>query len=217
MDTTIINRISEYESNELDKLYEALAKAQIEIEVARNDSSNPYFKSKYADLTSIVKASRCHLAKNGLSIIQRILPKNSEMYLHTRLCHSSGQWIESVMIINAHKVDSNKSDIQVIGSYITYLRRYNYAAIVGVVTGDDDDGEADAQQDRKDKQKIRLTEIEYKNLLGIFDRNPALRVKVNNILKTNSIEHISDMPKELYFNIIKEDKKKMEATNETKF
>lgn len=136
------------ESEDLAKLFEALAKAQMDMEVAKTDSTNPFFKSSYADLASIVKASRPFLAKNGLSVAQRILPNESgSLNLYTRLCHSSGQWMESMMPISPPK-----SDIQTIGSYITYLRRYNYASIVGVVaSGEDDDGETAMVSPRQKK------------------------------------------------------------------
>jgi hypothetical protein len=127
------------ESQSLDKLYAALAKAQLEMLPAKTGSNNPFFKSKYADLASIVKASRKALGTNGLAVIQRIIRNGSAgMTLLTRLCHSSGQWIESSMTVNPPK-----QDIQSLGSYLTYLRRYTYSAIVGVVASEeDDDGEA---------------------------------------------------------------------------
>lgn len=138
---TMDNRVRQpqpSESSELGKLFEALAKAQLEMEVAKTDSTNPFFKSSYADLSSIVKASRPFLAKNGLAVLQRIIPDSKGVLnLFTRLCHASGQWMESRM-----PVVPPKNDIQTIGSYITYLRRYNYASIVGVVASEeDDDGE----------------------------------------------------------------------------
>lgn len=135
---TLPDRVETGESRELDKLYTSLAKAQLEMIPAKTTSNNPFFKSKYADLSSIVGASRKVLATNGLSVIQRIIRSGSAgMTLLTRLCHSSGQWIESSMTVNPPK-----QDIQSLGSYLTYLRRYTYSAIVGVVTaGEDDDGE----------------------------------------------------------------------------
>jgi len=136
---------SPFESPKLEKLFEALAKAQLEMEVAKNENINPFFKSRYSDLAGLVKASRPYLGKNGLCVIQRVLPDiKGQMTLFTRLCHASGQWIESKMAINPPK-----QDIQTIGSYITYLRRYNYGAIVGVVASDeDDDGEKDMEPAR---------------------------------------------------------------------
>lgn len=130
---------STLESPTLDKLYTALAKAQAEIQPAKkNGKGNPTFRSKYADLAAIVQTSRKALGENGLSVIQRIIRQGSAgMTLLTRLCHASGQWIESSMTVNPPK-----QDIQSLGSYLTYLRRYNYSSIVGVVAVDeDDDGE----------------------------------------------------------------------------
>ena len=133
------------ESDSLDKLFSALSKAQSEMSPAKPNSSNPFFKSKYADLSSIVNASKKPLGINGLSVIQRVMRNGSAgMTLLTRLCHASGQWIESSMTVNPPK-----QDIQSLGSYLTYLRRYTYSAIVGVVvSGEDDDGEASLGRSR---------------------------------------------------------------------
>ena len=80
-----------HESKELDKLFEALAKAQLEMEVAKTDNVNPYFKSRYADLASVVKASRPFLAKNGICVIQRtVTTEEGRVFLYTRLCHAPG-------------------------------------------------------------------------------------------------------------------------------
>lgn len=126
------------ESPTLGELFTALCKAQSEMEIAKCDHEQLHFKSKYADLAAIVKASRGALTKHGLSVIQRVLPNGGEIsYLHTRLCHASGEWIESKM-----PIAPARNDIQSIGGYITYLRRYTYASIVGVIYEDeDDDGE----------------------------------------------------------------------------
>jgi hypothetical protein len=120
------------------------------MEIAKKDSTNPFFKSKYSDLNQIVSAARPSLSKYGLSVIQRIKTNgNNQMYLHTRLCHASGQWIEAKMPINPPK-----TDIQSLGSYITYLRRYNFASIVGVTVGEeDDDGESTMNRDKKSKEE----------------------------------------------------------------
>lgn len=126
------------ESQDLNELYGALAKAQKEMTDAKMDRKNPYFKSTYADLSSVVKASRPALTAQGLCVIQRLTQDDGKIVLSSRMGHSSGQWIESVI-----RVNPPKPDIQTLGSYITYLRRYTYAALVGVVaSGEDDDGES---------------------------------------------------------------------------
>lgn len=124
-------------TQDLSELFTALAKAQAVMVDAKTDSKNPFFKSKYADLSSVVKASRKPLTENGLAVTQFIRDKEGKAFLFTRLGHTSGQWLDSFI-----RIQPPKEDIQSLGSYLTYLRRYSYAAIVGVVASDeDDDGE----------------------------------------------------------------------------
>lgn len=119
----------------------SLAKAQGELSAASMNADNPFFKSKYADLGSVWDACRGALSANGLAVIQN--PSVSEdgncVSLTTILAHSSGEWISSTV---SSYVGSNQklSHAQAIGSIITYLRRYALAAMVGVYTGDDNDG-----------------------------------------------------------------------------
>lgn len=125
---------------ELKNLFEALAKSQAEMPTAGLNANNPFFKSKYANLPELVKASRPVLTKNGLSVIQGTHEQDGKIILFTRLCHISGEWIESVM-----SVLPSKPGIQEIGKEMSYLRRYQYACITGVVATDDpddDDGES---------------------------------------------------------------------------
>lgn len=128
------------------ELYAALAKAQGEMETASFNAQNPFFKNRYADMAQIVKASRPALTKYSLCVIQQIISRDDGMLLVTVLGHSSGQSIESRM-----RIMPPKPDVQTLGSYITYLRRYSYAALVGIVTGDeDDDGEIAVAPHRKE-------------------------------------------------------------------
>lgn len=118
----------------LGDLFAALAKAQGEMKPAKKDSQNPFFKSSYADLAAVWEACRVPLSKNGLAVAQWV---DGEV-LVTTLGHSSGQHIESRLLITAKK----EGDAQALGSALTYLRRYALAALVGVsAEGEDDDGE----------------------------------------------------------------------------
>jgi hypothetical protein len=127
----------EHSSAERNELFAALAKAQGEMHTAGLTNSNPFFKSKYADLAGIVGASRPALTKNGLAIIQLIqLREDGKSSLISILGHSSGQYISSEMVLAPIK-----NDPQGMGSAITYARRYAYAALVGVVVSDEDDDE----------------------------------------------------------------------------
>jgi hypothetical protein len=124
------------QSDSIKELAGALAKAQAEITGAHKDSTNPFFKSKYADLESVWGSVREPLAKNGLCVVQTTEPLGESLVLVTTLAHSSGEWIRGYYPL--HPI---KNDPQGMGSCITYARRYALAAIVGVYQTDDD-GEA---------------------------------------------------------------------------
>lgn len=145
-------------STEINELATSLAKAQAEIKVAGLNAQNPFFKSSYADLAEIVKASRPALAKNSLAVIQQILPnEDGQNILHTILSHSTGQWIESRM-----RILPSKPDVQSLASYITYLRRYSYAALIGVVaSGEDDDAERSMVDERIKSDKGTALNTRY--------------------------------------------------------
>lgn len=154
-DKNIVSLKEKTESDQLNELFTALSKAQSEIEFAAADKTNPFFKSKYGDMSSVMRVAREPLGKNGLSVIQRVLTSpTNQMFLLTRLCHASGQWIESKM-----PVTPSKSDIQSIGSYMTYVKRYSWSAMVGVTVGeedkkDDDDGETAMPRNQKKEEKV---------------------------------------------------------------
>jgi hypothetical protein len=122
-------------SEQVDKLSAALCKAQAEMGGAVKDAKNPFFKSSYADLTSVIKAIKEPFANNGLSYSQ--FPVTSEggggVGVVTVLLHSSGQWIESEFYLPLAKKDPQGG-----GSAITYARRYALQAMAGIPTADDD-------------------------------------------------------------------------------
>jgi hypothetical protein len=121
------------QSESVSKLATALIKVQKELKPAKKDSENPFCHSSYADLVSVWDACRDLLAKNELAVIQTGDGDN----LVTTLVHSSGEWVRGKMRLTPAK----QNDPQAQGSALTYLRRYSLAAIVGIVSDDDDDGE----------------------------------------------------------------------------
>lgn len=140
-------------SESISKLAEALSKAQGAIKNALKDSSNPYFKSKYADLASVWDACRAELSANSLSVVQ--VPEvieseaGTKINVHTLLMHSSGEWIDGEL-----KMAPVKDDPQGIGSAITYARRYALSAFVGIAP-EDDDGNAASGKPTVDNGQTR--------------------------------------------------------------
>ena len=133
-------RNSTMQSDSIAALAAALSKAQADITGALKDSSNPFFKSKYADLASCWDACRKQLSANGLAVIQTTDIIADNLVLITTLAHSSGEWVKSItpILMKDHSPQAQ-------GSGITYARRYALAAIVGLAQIDDD---AEAAQAR---------------------------------------------------------------------
>lgn len=124
-------------SDSIGKLAEALSMAQGAMQNAKKDSSNPFYKSKYADLASVIDAVRRPLSDNGLSFSQLVEEADHSAKITTMLMHSSGEWLSSVISLTP-----TKDDPQGMGSAITYARRYALGAILGVASEEDDDGNA---------------------------------------------------------------------------
>lgn len=122
-------------SESIDQLSGALSKAQAEMGKAPKDSANPFFKSKYADLATVVTTATPVLAKHDLAVAQACDESERGVTVVTVLMHKSGQWMSSRL--NMVPV---KNDPQGIGSAITYARRYAYMGIIGLVADEDDDG-----------------------------------------------------------------------------
>ena len=164
-------------SENINEISSALAKAQGQIENAIKDSSNPFFKSKYADLTSVWAACRKQLSENGLSVIQSPEESSHGISVVTMLCHSSGQWIRSNYSMPC---DSSKLTPQVIGSAITYARRYALSAMVGIAPHDDDDGNEASKKPANNIEKPNpfLTpdnKSEWERAINSFKKNGNLK------------------------------------------
>ena len=122
-------------SDDITEFSKAFVKAQAAIKGAVKDSANPFFKSSYADLTTVYEAVKEALHENGIAVLQGGVPSENENIaaFTTRLIHESGQWIESTL-----EVPLIKKDPQSLGSCFTYARRYSLAAMTGVPLLDDD-------------------------------------------------------------------------------
>ena len=113
----------------------AFSVAQGEFRNVLKDSDNPFFRSKYADLGSVMEMIRPVLAKNSLAVSQILEPNSDLAIIETVLLHTSGQWISSTICLKP-----KENTPQGMGSAITYARRYSLSALLGVASEVDDDG-----------------------------------------------------------------------------
>jgi hypothetical protein len=191
-------------SESIDQLATALSKAQGEMAVAGKNKNNPFFKSTYADFEAVVAASRPALSKNGLSIVQSIMTNDHDgPMLITVLMHASGQWIKSIA-----KHNPPKPDIQSLSSYNTYLKRMCYTSLVGVATGEDDDGNAASSgvnlsynESNSSFQSVSLiTKDQMEQLEDLLMGHPDI---IQSVLKGLEIKSLSEMPKNKFISSFK--------------
>lgn len=130
-------------SESINELATALALAQGEVENASKTSTNPHFRSKYADLAEIINTVRPVFARHGLAIVQSPSYADGLVSVTTLLTHKSGQWIRDTASAPAPKLDP-----QGVGSAVTYLRRYALGAFACIASEADDDGNAASAKPR---------------------------------------------------------------------
>ena len=125
-------------SEEIGKLVQALLKVQRQLQSALKDADNPFTKSRYATLNSVMDSYRQALLDNGVWLYQYPVPVESGcLGLVTKLTHAeSGQWQASLAVVSLPRADP-----QGVGISMTYIRRYALSAMLGIVTEEDTDGE----------------------------------------------------------------------------
>ena len=166
-------------SEQISELAAALAAAQGMMENAIMNRVNPHFKSKYADLAAIFDAARKPLSANGLAIVQTI----GDGVLHTRLLHTSGQWIAS-----EHPLPMAGRP-QEIGSALTYARRYSLSALIGIAADEDDD--ANAAQKKNGSYGELISGQQIVELSTLLDDDPK---RIEPFCKLQMIDTLADMP-----------------------
>lgn len=129
-------------------LIKALIEFQKEFQGLRPDSTNPYFNSKYISLDGILETVRPLLAKHGLAVIQEVTADGDRAAVRTILVHEGGHqyetdWLRMAPLKKQPKgytgPEETSKDPQSMGSAITYAKRYQLGALLGVCESADDD------------------------------------------------------------------------------
>lgn len=126
----------------------AMCEVQASMESASKSSDNPFFNSKYADLSEVLRCIKGVLPSKKLSFMQMPSFDGGVVSVETIVMHESGEWISSIS-----GSPLPKSNPQGVGDAITYLRRYSLAAIFGLAQQDDDGNSNSEQPTSKPKKK----------------------------------------------------------------
>ena len=141
------------------EISKAILAAQMEMGNATKGSSNPFFKSKYADLNAIREACIPALHKHGISCLQPTVHIDGKNFIKTILLHESGETFEGLTEIIYSKIN----DAQAQGSGITYARRYGLQSLLNIGADDDDGNKASMPS-----KPIAKTIVESESDIHIF-------------------------------------------------
>ena len=148
-------------------IFAALAAAQMEMGPALKDSANPAFRSKYADLASVMQACMGALNKHGICVMQPTGEDETGRYVKTILAHTTGETVECRVPLIV-----GKNDMQGYGSAVTYARRYGLMSMAGIAP-EDDDGNAAA----KNVQSSAISQARDDGVLDGLPENASPREK----------------------------------------
>lgn len=144
---------------------EKLFALQNEIGAISKDAKNPFYKSKYFDINSLIKQLQPLFQKHRLLLLQPI----EESLVYTRIvCVDSGEFVEASMKL------PDLADIQKLGGAVTYLRRYTLSSLLGLQS-EDDDGNAASNASVKSsapKAKDKLSKDRFDNAVKQYKNNP---------------------------------------------
>jgi hypothetical protein len=129
----------------------ALVKAQKEFSPALKCSTNPHFKSRYADLAACLEAVQDPLNNNGIALLQVTHDDSNGVTVETLFIHESGEQISGGKL----HVPASKQDPQGYGSALTYARRYSLLAACGIAPEDDDGNAATKSAKPAPKPKLK--------------------------------------------------------------
>ena len=185
----------------MENICKAFVKFQSEFKGMKPDSSNPFFKSTYISLDGILETARPILAKNGLAVIQEATGDGDYIFVKTKLIHESGEMIETEVL----KMKPQKNDPQSMGSCITYSKRYQLAALLGICECIDDDaniatyGNSSPEQS---KSTGKLSAKQVGRLLAIGLKAGIKEPEIKKVIKSEfGKDRIEDLSTEAYNSI----------------
>ena len=185
------------ESQTVGKLTEALAKAQIAfLPVKRTEkvdfstAGGARKKYNYAPLEAVIEATKKALSDNGLAVMQTLKSAEESTLLEPLLSHISGEWVKSEVYVG-------KQDLapQLLGSALTYMRRYSLSAILNIASEEDDDAESVTGREQIPQDAELITEPQRKKLFASAEEKDIIEEVKAYIATTFGKAHSSSLLK----------------------
>ena len=171
-------------SEDIGELAEALSKLQGVVEdPVKNKSAH---KCKYADLPQVLQILRPLFLQNGLSVSQFPGIEDDKITIETMLMHKSGQYISSVLKMNALGANSAMNKAQEMGAVITYARRYALTAILGIAADEDTDANTNSANSNN-----KASSVQIETLLKLLNNDKDRIQKMMERLKLDNINNLT--------------------------
>ena len=167
----------------------ALATAQMKMGKALKSANNPHFKSKYADLASVVDACMPALNEAGIAVIQPTTDDDNGRYVETILIHGeSGETLKCRVPLIV-----SKNDMQGYGSAVTYARRYGLMSMAGIAP-EDDDGNAATKAAPKAGEKVEPRLVTPDQFIKLQDKINEAGVDEAKVLERFGVASLQHFP-----------------------
>ena len=163
------------QSDQVNELFGAIAKAQAEIKNPAKNTKNTYYKNEYADLTAVLNTIRPVAAAHGLSFVQSVDMIDDRVTVQSQVSHSSGQWIKCSAMVPLS--DNVKNVPQEIGIISTYIRRYQAQAMWCINAEQDDDAQPLTEQVEEKVDDLDDILGSKSQISGLSDEQFAKQVK----------------------------------------
>lgn len=189
-----LERMENMEKSEnIGELAEALSKLQGLVEdPVKNKSAH---KCKYADLPQVLQILRPLLSSAGLSVSQFPGIEEDKITIETMLMHKSGQWISSVLKMNALGANSSMNKAQEMGAVITYGRRYALTSLLGIAADEDTDANPNGANSNN-----RASSIQIETLLKLLNND---KDRIRNMMERLKLDNINNLTLDQYLTVTK--------------
>lgn len=188
----------------------ALASAQTNMGKALKQANNPHFRSKYADLGSVMDACLPALNEAGIALIQPTGEDEHGRFVETTLIHGeSGETLSCRVPLIV-----GKNDMQGYGSAVTYARRYGLMAMAGIAP-EDDDGNAAAKAAPKNEPPKPISAEQYQIISDLIFDTETDEAKFCQFMKVEDLHQLNAAQAKDAIAMLNKKKAKMEADNGT--
>lgn len=167
----------------MSELYKDYAKLRKAIGTVQKGGKNPHFKNTYVELNTAIDVVEEKLEENNfVCFLQIPTTKEGKNYLNTKLIHNSGEIIEGDL-----ELITTRQDPQMLGSSLTYARRYSLLTILGLKAEDDDGNKASGKVDIK-KETNKINKFTDSDKLITYVKESNLPENLKKIARTKLAE-----------------------------